>query len=341
MMKEFENWQKVCIFLTRQCQLKCRGCNVVNYQSAYEMTTQEWYSAFDILKSYNVGFVVLFGGEPTLRNDLPELVKYLNELDLPHTVITNSVRLNNDHKYYEALMEAKPYGISVSINIPESDEEFDFHDDLKSQEGWKLLSKLKEDGYNGDLVANMAVTRTNMKKLPEMVELFTWMDVWSILSFIHLCPPHEAMYWWYRGPVNEENKELIFTDADRSALKEVSMFFVDNYDKLKLHNSLEYFIMWSTLGIDQDWHCKYWVCPAINPDGSLMACIDRPLTRPISIFDLPEKEKELMESFHIVIDNCRCFWDHMYETNMYAEKNMVEEAKARFAHKDHNGGEKY
>lgn len=341
MTSGFENWQKVCLFVTRRCQLKCRGCNVVNYQSAYEMTTEEWYNAFDILESYDVGFVVLFGGEPTLRDDLPELVSYLNDLDLPHTIITNSLRLNKDQEYYDRIMTANPFGISISINIPESDESSRFHDDIKSQEGWKLLQKLKKDDYGGDLVANMAVTRTNLDDLPKMVELFTSMDVWSILSFIHLCSPHESMYWWYRGPINEENKELIFTDADRPALKKASDFFITNYDRLKLHNGKEYFKAWSTLGVDQNWKCKYWVCPAINPDGSLMACIDRPLTRPFNIFDLPNKEKEILASFKFTISECPGgFWDHMYETNVYAEKNMVSEAKMHFAHKGHKGGEK-
>jgi MoaA/NifB/PqqE/SkfB family radical SAM enzyme len=299
------------------------------------MSTEEWKMAFNILDAYNVGFVVLFGGEPTLKDDLPELVEHLNELELPHTIITNSLRLNADESYYKRLMNAKPYGVSVSINIPEKKESFKFHDDIKSQEGWKLLQKLKSDGYTGDLVANMAVTKTNITSLPSMVELFTSMDVWSILSFIHLCDPHESMYWWYRGPVNEDNKGLLFTDADRPLVKEIGDFFVDNYDRLKLHNEKEYFMVWSTLGIDQNWKCSYFACPAINPDGSLMACIDRPLSKPISIFDLPEKEEELMESFKRTIEGCPGdFWDHMWSTNRFADIKKVEEGKIHYQHRE-------
>lgn len=334
-MNGFENWQKVCIFLTRRCQFKCRGCNVVNYQSAYEMSTEEWMITFDILKSYDVGFVVLFGGEPTLRNDLPELVKRLNELDLPHTIITNSIRLNRDQDYYEKLLSSKPYGISISINIPKIDSELVFHDDIKSQEGWQLLQKLKEDGYDGDLVGNLALFRTNIKNIPYMVHLLTKQKVWTILTPIHLCSPHESMYWWYRGPIDEDNKHLIFTEGDREELKKLSEFFLRNYDGLLLHNSKWYFENLPNFAIDQNWKCSYWVCPAINPDGSLMACIDRPLSKPFSVFDLPHKEKEIMAVFKQTIKDCPgCGWDHMMETNMYAEKGLSEEGKIIFQHKE-------
>jgi capsule biosynthesis phosphatase len=32
-------WQKVCVFVTRRCNLACPECNVIRYQSSYELTT--------------------------------------------------------------------------------------------------------------------------------------------------------------------------------------------------------------------------------------------------------------------------------------------------------------
>jgi MoaA/NifB/PqqE/SkfB family radical SAM enzyme len=331
-MKFFDNWQKVCLFLTRKCNLKCRGCNVINHISEYELSIQEWIDAFKILKDYNVGFVVLFGGEPTLRDDLPELVVALNNLEMPHTIITNGMRLMKDQRFYNRLIKARPYGLSTSVNTLEV-EAMKYHDNLKSDIGHKLLLKLKKDIPNADLVANMAVTKDNIKKLPDIVSYFSRLDIWSILSFFHVGKPSESMFWQYRGCENEKNRGLVFTKDDESLVNYVASYFITNYEKLKLHNSKKYFTYWRALGISQDWKCNYWVCPSINSDGSLMACIDRLLTKPISIFDLPEKEEELKENFKKVIIDCPgCFWDHMFETNMYAIEKRAEYGKRRFAH---------
>lgn len=330
-------WQKTCVFLTRKCNLRCRGCNVINYQSPYELTTSEWKQAFNIMQDYGVGFIVLFGGEPTLRQDLPELIKHLNSINVPHTIITNSIKLIQSPSYLTALLDAKPYSISVSINIPQSKEKGTFDDELKSQFGWKLLKQIQtwHTNYEGELVANMAITKPNITQLPAMVKTLTSMNVWSIMSFIHLCDPHESMYWMYRGPKNSSNQDLLFKPEDKELIRSVSDFFIKNYENLKLHNEKEYFAEWEKYGITQDWHCKYFTCPAINPDGTIMACIDRPLSKPFNILTLPGKEKDMLLNFEQTIDNCSgCFWDHEWSVDYYAQKGMSNQGKIHFAHKE-------
>lgn len=329
----FNQWQKTCVFLTRRCNIRCRGCNVVNHDSAYEMSTVQWFKAFNIMKERGVGFIVLFGGEPTLRDDLPLLVRHLNNIDMPHTIITNGIKLMNNREYYDKLLAAKPYGISTSVN---SIDAFDLHygDEKKSEVGLSLLMRLKEDYPDMDLVANMAVTAKNIGVLPKMVMFFSKAKIWSILSFFHVRPQKESMYWWYRGPFDEKNRSLVFQDSDYDIVKRTSEWFVQHYDELLLHNQKGYFEVWPKYGITQDWHCSKWVCPAVNPDGSLMACIDRPLSKPFTIFDLATNEEEIYKNFKETIDNCSagCFWDHMYETNKFAAENNSELGKQKFSH---------
>lgn len=339
MSEIFPNWMKTCVFLTHRCQLRCRGCNVINYQSACELTTDEWKKTFGIMKDYGVGFIVLFGGEPTLRQDLSKLVRYLNSIDMPHTIITNSIKLIQSQSYCQKLLNSNPYSISVSINIPPTKGKEKFDDNLKSQYGWRLLNYIqkhgKDYGFIGELVANMAVTRTNIQNLPAMVETLTEMNVWSIMSFIHLCDPHESMYWQYRGPITDSNEQLLFKPEDKPLIRKIAQYFIDNYNRLKLHNEVEYFYDWEKYGINQNWHCKYFTCPAINPDGSIMACIDRPLSKPFNILTLPGKEKDMLMNFEQTINACRgCFWDHEWSVGYYADKNIPDKGKLHFAHKE-------
>ena len=340
----FEHWQKTCCFLTRRCNLKCRGCNVINHQTSAELSTRQWCDAFDIMKDRGVGFIVLFGGEPTLRDDLPDMISHLNSISMPHTIITNGSRLLKSAKlgteYYQRLLDSKPYGISASVNVLKAVGDC-YHDNMKSKYGASLLFQLKKDLPECDLVANMAVTRKNILELPKMVEHFTEKGIWSILSFFHVCPPGESLHWWYRGPLTEQNKELVFQSSsavDKYIVETTANWFIKNYDRLKLHNQKSYFEAWPKFGIHQNWNCSYWACPAINPDGSLMACIDRPLVRPFSIFDLKDSihDERIYKAFEETIRNCQrgCFWDHHWETNKYAAENQADVGKKKFAHKE-------
>jgi MoaA/NifB/PqqE/SkfB family radical SAM enzyme len=335
----FENWIKACCFITRKCNLKCRGCNVINHQSTYELSTEKWLRVFDILKARNVGFTVLFGGEPTLNNDLPEMLKYLNTIGMPNTVITNSVRMMKDQEYYDRIIAAKPYGITTSVNVLKADDEF--HDNIKSELGANLLYKIRKDYPECDLVANINVTRKNIYDLPKVVEHFTKLGIWSILTFYHVCPPEESMHWWYRGPVTDENKELVFRPGNREdleALFTVSAWFIAEYNDLKLHNQLSYFAEWCKYGASQDWHCGEWVYPGINSDGSLMACVDKPLVRPYSIFDLEntDKDAEILKAYEETIAYCEsgCFWDHVRESDRYVAEDTLELGKKKFSHRE-------
>jgi len=330
--KAFPYWQKTCVMITRRCNLKCRGCNVINYQSAYELTTEEWYKAFDIMKSYGCGFVVLFGGEPTLREDLPEMIQHLNKINMPHTIITNSIRLLKDRDYYDRLIEAKPFGISCSLNEISHDK-IEFGDEVKSARGYQLIQNVRRDLPNCDCVANMAVTRDNILRLPEIVQWLTDNKIWVIMTFIHLCDPHESSYWWYRGPSDESNIKLKLTEKDIPDIRKTANWFKKHYNDLLLHNEKSYFDRWDNECLYQNWKCHNFVNPNINPDGIIMACIDRPLTTAINILDLPEREKELLDSFYDSIKYCTCAWDHMISCNLYAKQGKPDFGKKVFAHK--------
>lgn len=295
-------WKKVDLFLTRRCNLKCRGCNVINFRSSYEMSTKECKKAFDILKGMGTEFIAMLGGEPTLRDDLPDLVEYLNALKMNYVVATNGIRLLKDDHFYRQLIGVRPASICTSVNTLNTTTKF--HDHIKSDIGYELLMKLMREYPEGNPTASVLIMRENINQLPDIVSHLSEQGIRSILGFYHAGSPGEGMYWWFRGPINEDNQNLILREDNKEELEEVSRWFIANYDKLKLINNKTFFDGWSTVGIKQNGHCTKWVCPAINPDGSVMACIDRPLIKPFSIFDLPNKYSEMEENFKLVSSTC-------------------------------------
>lgn len=329
-----EKAQKACCFLTRKCNIKCRACNVINYE-VEDLPLEDWEQIFLQIKNLGIEFAVLFGGEPTIRDDLPQMIEFLNHIDLKHTIITNAYRLIVDEKYYKRLMDANPYSISVSVNSVSNIEE-QFDDEKKGQMGLRLLKKLQQDGFEGDLTANLAVNRKNIEELPEMVQFFTEHNIWSILTPLHTCSEEEKDFWRYRGVMKEDLSWKGAPVEDWQKLIDTANWFVEWYDSLLLHNSKEYYQNWFPNIIQQDWKCEPDICTLqIDADGSIMACVDIPLDEKYTVFDLdkPEYEKEIKEALERATTPCTgCFWDHLWETNRYANMGEVKKAKQMFEH---------
>ena len=93
------NW-----LLTRRCNLSCSYCAIVkNYKGMpkeyppmkhylkSEMSTKFVLDALEKIQKHNPDcFHVMYGGEPMLRKDLPEIIKYCNENGIYYTIITNN-----------------------------------------------------------------------------------------------------------------------------------------------------------------------------------------------------------------------------------------------------------
>ncbi|MBU2521646.1 MAG: radical SAM protein, partial [Proteobacteria bacterium] len=67
--------------ITRRCNLKCVHCyaHAKNQSFDNELTTEEGKNLIDDLSRFKVPVLLLSGGEPTIREDLPELAAYAVE----------------------------------------------------------------------------------------------------------------------------------------------------------------------------------------------------------------------------------------------------------------------
>jgi MoaA/NifB/PqqE/SkfB family radical SAM enzyme len=62
--------------LTRKCNYRCRGCSVWREQDVKELSTDEVKKGLKILKDLGVVDIVFSGGDPLLRDDIGEILKY-------------------------------------------------------------------------------------------------------------------------------------------------------------------------------------------------------------------------------------------------------------------------
>lgn len=106
-----EHEQGTCCALlevTRRCNLHCRFCFADGGREAGDPGLDELKQAVAlIMERCGRPLLQLSGGEPSLRDDLPELIRYAKSLGCPYVQLnTNGIRLADDLPYVQALFEA-------------------------------------------------------------------------------------------------------------------------------------------------------------------------------------------------------------------------------------------
>jgi radical SAM protein with 4Fe4S-binding SPASM domain len=91
--------------LTFRCQNDCVHCYSGGPHDTPELTTEEWKEVIDRVHKIGVFLLTFTGGEPTLREDLPELLRYAQEKGIVTGLITNGRRLK-DKEYVQKLEDA-------------------------------------------------------------------------------------------------------------------------------------------------------------------------------------------------------------------------------------------
>lgn len=100
--------------VTYRCNNACAHCYNARQRSYPEMNTERWLQVLDKLWELSIPHVVFTGGEPTLRNDLPELIAHAEGNGQITGLNTNARRLN-DRNYVARLVEAGLDHVQVTV----------------------------------------------------------------------------------------------------------------------------------------------------------------------------------------------------------------------------------
>jgi len=82
--------------LTFRCQNNCVHCYAGGPHETPELTTEQWKGVIDRLHQIGVFILTFTGGEPTLREDLPELLLYGQNKGIVTGLITNGRKLKDE-----------------------------------------------------------------------------------------------------------------------------------------------------------------------------------------------------------------------------------------------------
>ncbi len=158
------------IALTYRCNNKCRFCYAYSpFRESGEMTTEEVKRVIDIIvDDAHVPSLSFTGGEPTLREDIFELISYARKRGLRVNLITNGIRCH-DKEYVQKLVKAGLNSAQVSIEGPDAAT----HDYIVGIPGAfertvRGIKNLQEtDIYTH---CNTTICRPNLDKLEELVD---------------------------------------------------------------------------------------------------------------------------------------------------------------------------
>ncbi len=99
--------------LTYRCNNNCIHC-YNNRRNSEELGTEEWKKVLDILWDLGIPHVVFTGGEPTLRDDLVELIRHAESNGQITGLNTNGRKLA-DAKYLASLVSAGLDHVQITI----------------------------------------------------------------------------------------------------------------------------------------------------------------------------------------------------------------------------------
>ncbi|MBG7609276.1 MAG: PqqD family peptide modification chaperone [Anaerolineae bacterium] len=100
--------------LTYRCNDNCAHCYNARPRNYPEMNSESWKRVIDRAWDLGIPHIVFTGGEPTLRDDLPELIAHAEANGQITGMNTNARRLQDPH-FVEALVEAGLDHVQITV----------------------------------------------------------------------------------------------------------------------------------------------------------------------------------------------------------------------------------
>ena len=101
--------------ITSHCNLRCKYCYFFDNPevSYHELPTVEWLKFIDDLGQCAVMDVCLAGGEPFMREDLPELLEAVVKNRMRFSILSNGTLIDDTIAEFIAATKNSPIGCSI------------------------------------------------------------------------------------------------------------------------------------------------------------------------------------------------------------------------------------
>lgn len=164
--------------ITFRCQNNCVHCYAGGPHETSELSTEQWKRAVDRVHEAGVFIVTFTGGEPTLRDDLPELLLYTQNKGLVTGLVTNGRRLK-DKSYVEALEKSGLDFVQVTLESHWAK----VHDLMTASRGsWKETVEGIKNAVHGRIYTTTNST-LSMYNAPDFLETVDFIKELGVAAF--------------------------------------------------------------------------------------------------------------------------------------------------------------
>ncbi len=169
--------------VTRACNLKCVHCyaHATDDSTSDELTTAEGRQMIDDLADFGVPVLLFSGGEPLVRNDLPELAAYAVEKGMRAVISTNGTLISKS-----TAQTLKEIGLSyVGISLDGLEPVNDHFRGVKGafSKAMQGIRNCQEAGIKVGL--RFTINKQNVKEIPGIFDLLEEMEIPRV-CFYHL-----------------------------------------------------------------------------------------------------------------------------------------------------------
>lgn len=162
--------------LTIACNLRCSHCyvDVMAKPAPDELTTAEVLALFGELEACGSPVLVLAGGEPLVRRDMPELLAGLERHSLDAWLCTNATLIKEDTA--RLLASSALRGVSISLDGPDAESHEHLRGAGRFEHALRGIRALVEAGQR-DVQLRVTVTPHNADRLAAFAPLATELGV--------------------------------------------------------------------------------------------------------------------------------------------------------------------
>ena len=153
--------------LTYRCNNACSHCYNARERNFPELSTADWKKILDITWSLGIPHVVFTGGEPTLREDLPELIAHAEGNGQITGLNTNGRRLK-DSAYVQRLTDAGLDHVQITVESHDAK----IHDAMVNARAFEQTMAGVKNALTSPLfvMTNTTMLRTNVGEIPATLD---------------------------------------------------------------------------------------------------------------------------------------------------------------------------
>ena len=261
--------------------MRCSYCSIVKdyenkpkeypdmkYYHLNERDSLYWIEVLLRLKKHNKDvFVIFYGGEPLLYNNLYKLIIFCNDENINYTIISNNTDSVQDRisDLFEKVGELKGFTSSVDPLIYEYNRDSD-----QFKKSYSAMSRLSYHTTNtNDVVAEITVTKDTLKYLEVLIKDLSKAHIYSSVTFVDF---KYSKYYDFsnvsidkKEDISYEEAKEVFNNIIKKQKDGKYLIHMPDVVLPKLLKSLE-----NPLSCEQDFHLNN---ITIDSDGSIRTCL--------------------------------------------------------------------